>query len=197
MRRLLAAFAVLLSLGAPAPSLSQTSAGAVSAEFDPESLAIASQIVDLSFPPATRHAMLMRTTEAAMTQARTAALASLGGELDAGAEQILERYFERVRAVSERLIASESPPLFTALARAYARRFTRSELIEIRGFVSTPTGAKYIQQSSELLSDPDFAQANTAYMTRALEAVGPAMEDLSRELRDYVQSQERRTRRRR
>ena len=197
MRRRLAALVVLLSLGAAGPAASQTPAGAASAELDPESLVIANQIVDLAFPPATRQATLMRMVETMMAQARAASLDTLGGQLDAGAEQILERHFERLRVVSERLIATESAPLFTALARAYVRRFTRSELIEIRAFVATPTGAKYLQQSSEMLSDPDVARANTAYMTRALEAIQPAMENLTREMRDYVQANERRTSRRR
>ena len=193
----LAALAVLLSLGAPAAAVSQPVARAASAELDPESLAIANQIVDLAFPPASRHAMLMRTTEAMMAQARAASLEASRGQFDAGAEQILQRYFERVRAVAERSIANDTAPLFTAIARAYARRFTRSELVEIRAFVSTPTGAKYLQQSSELLSDPDVAQANTAYMTNAFAAIRPLIEDLNRELQAHVQSNERRTRRRR
>jgi len=197
MTRGLTALAVLLSLSVATPCMAQSVAGAQTAELDPENLALANQIIDLAYPPSTRHAMMMRTSEAMMAQARSASLDAWGENIDAGAQQILQRFFERVRAQSERSLASDSAPLFTAFARAYARRFTRDELMGIRAFAATPAGARFFQLSSELLSDPDVAQANTAYMTRAFEAMRPLMEDLDREMREYARANERRTRRRR
>jgi hypothetical protein len=193
MRRRVAAFAVLLALSGAAPSLAQDAPGAVSAQLDPENLALAREIIDLSYPPETRHAMLSRTSDAMMAQTRTAIIEAAGVELDAGAQQILQRYMDRVREISERSIATDSPPLFAAFARAYARHFTRQELIEIRAFVRTPTGARYIQQSMDLLADPDVAQANTAYMTRSFGQMQPLLVDLAREVREYLESRERPT----
>lgn len=127
-----------------------------------------------------------------ITQARNAVLEMAGGNIDAGMQRILARFIELVRARSERTMTEHSAPLFVAFARAYARMFTRDELVEIRAFISTPTGAKYIRQAVNLLSDPDVAQANTAYMTSAFSALQPLLADLGREAREYLESRSRR-----
>ena len=186
MRRLLAAATLLLAGVGTAPCLAQSgpSAPAV-AQAEPENLALAQEVIALAFPPDSRHAMLSRVGDAMMAQARNAALASSNGTFDAGEQQILEHYLARVREVSERTITERSAPLFTALARAYARMFTRDELVQIRAFVATPAGAKYLQRSGDLLSDPDVAQANTAYMQSALTSLQPLQVQLRQELIEY------------
>ena len=190
MIRRLAAFAILLAASGAGPCLAQEAPSAATARLDPRNLALAEQIIDLSYPPETRHAMMSRATDAMMDQAETAVTQMLGDHMDAGTERIFDRYMDRVREQSEALIADGSPAIFTAFARAYARQFTHDELVEIRAFVATPTGAKYVQQSVELLSDPDVAQANTAYMAEAFGAMLPLQEQLFRELNEYIESRD-------
>jgi hypothetical protein len=190
-----AAFALLFGLGGAAPALAQAPAqppaAPASAELDPETLALAREVIDIAFPPATRHAMMMRSSDAMMTQVRASAMAGLSGPIEADLQPIIERYFSRAHAVGERAIAERSPALFSAFARAYARMFTRQELIEIRAFVSTPTGAKYFAQASDLLADPDVAAANTAYMAASFAELRPLMDDLQNELRVAMEARDR------
>jgi hypothetical protein len=187
MRRL-AALVLVAAAGAASPSLAQPAPGpasATSAPVDPERLAIAREVIQLGFPPERRQQMFARVIEAMMAQSRTALVEGQGRQIEPGAEPIFQRYLDRARIQTERAIADASPALFDSFARAYARAFTRDELVQIRAFVATPAGAKYVQRSSDLLSDPDVAQANTAYMQRIFADLQPLQADLQRELKEY------------
>ena len=126
-----------------------------------------------------------------LAQARTAASAAFGGTLDEDARRILDRFIERVRALSNRMIAEGTPAIFTAMARAYVRTFTFAELVQIRAFVGTPAGTNFMQRSMDLLADPDVARANTAYMAATFQALEPLQTELMEELRTYMESHER------
>jgi hypothetical protein len=170
----------------PAPPIAAISSPAPP-PVDPERLAIAQEVVALAFPPPQRQAMFMRVTDAFMAQIRQATFGPTGAPGDPGAETIFNRFVARVRAQVGRSTAEASPELFAAFGRAYARMFTRDELVQIRAFVATPAGAKYVQRSAELLSDPDAARANTDYMRSYLAAMKPIQADFLRELTDYFQ----------
>jgi hypothetical protein len=184
MRALVAAFALMLAATGASPCFAQDRPNAPAAELDPAQLALAREVVDLAIPPETRHAMLTRVGETMAAQMRDALFA--GHPVDAGVQAIFQRYLERVRSQTEPLITEYSPAIFAAVARAYARNFTRDELLQIRAFMATPAGARYIQRSPELLADPDIAQANTAYFRRAMTVLEPLQADLRRELTEYM-----------
>ena len=186
MSRLLAACALLLAGVATAPCRAQDAPPPPAlTQTESENLELAQEVIDLAFPPDRRHALLSRVGDTMMAQVRNAALASVEGTLDAGEQQIIQHYLDRARAVSERTISERSPALFAALARAYARNFTHDELVQIRAFVATPAGAKYLERSADLLSDPDVAQANTAYMRSAFTLIEPLQGQLRQELTEY------------
>ena len=163
MTRWLAALAVLIAANGAGPCLAQAGPAAVAAEIDPERLALANQIIDLAYPPEGRRAMLMRASDTMTAQVRAAVTEATGRDIEAGMEEILQRFLDRMRVHAERATDEHSPAIFTAFARAYARQFTREELVEIRAFVSTRRGG-ICEQAVDLLSDPDVARANTAYM---------------------------------
>jgi hypothetical protein len=169
----------------PPPAQPAVSSAPAAAPLDPERLAVAKEVIALAFPPERREAMFARIGDAMMDQVRAAIFGSMGVTPNADVEAMLQRYFERLRAQNRKTIAAGSPPLFDAMARAYARAFTRDELIQIRAFVATPAGAKYIQRSSDLLSDPDVAQANTVYMQQVFEDSEPLRADFEREIAAY------------
>jgi len=173
-----------------APGLAQPAA-AGAAKIDPQALAIANEIVALAYPPERRQALLMRTIDVVMAQTRAASTEAGGGRLDPGAEAILDRFIVKVRAAVEPVVARESPALFAAFARAYARAFTGDELLQIRAFVATPAGAKYTQRSADLLSDPEVAEANTAYMTRTLAAIQPLQAEARQALAEHYKTGQR------
>jgi hypothetical protein len=185
---------LLFAVGGAAPSLAQSPAPApaTAAPLDSENLAIAQEIVALAYPPESRHAMLMRVSDSMTGQMRRAVFPPNGNPPDAAMQQIFDRYLDRVRAVTDRSFTDGIPAIFEAFARAYARQFSRDDLVQIRAFVSTPAGARYLQRSAELLSDPDVAEANSAYMATAFHAVQPLMDDLRREIAAYVARRPRR-----
>ncbi|MDQ4086842.1 MAG: DUF2059 domain-containing protein [Pseudomonadota bacterium] len=188
--RLLGFFAALLALSCSGQSAAQEPSGSAAPQPDPRNLALANEIIDLSYPPPMRQAMMLRSAETMMAQAHAATLAAAGPNLDPEIQEILERHLERVRVQAGPLVAEASPAIFSAFARAYARRFTRDELVQIRAFVATPAGSRYVQQSVDLLSDPDIVQANTAYMTSVFRAIQPLQAEMIQELAEYVRRRE-------
>jgi hypothetical protein len=180
----LAAAAASLAVADPAAA---APAPVASAPVEADRLAIAQEVVALAFPVERRRALFARVTDALLAQVRTAALGSTPEPVDPGVQAILDRYFVRLRAEADRLNALAAPELFEAFARAYARMFTRDELVQIRAFVATPAGAKYVQRSADLLSDPDVARANTAHIERTMRAMEPAKDAFLRELKDYLE----------
>jgi hypothetical protein len=186
-------FLALLLISAASPAVAQRApatappaAAAALEPVDPDRLAIAEEVVALAFPPEQRTAMMMQAGNSIAAQMRAALLNSLGGKIDPGLDAILQRFFERVHAKTERLIPEASPPLFVAIARAYARTFTRDELLQIRAFVATPAGTKYVRRSMDLLADPDVAEANTAYFQRAMKEMQPLQRELAQEVDSYL-----------
>jgi len=194
MRRLLATAGVLLAALSAVPCAAQSAAPARSAATDPDpaNLTLAREIVTIAYPPESRRAMFVRVSDAIIAQVRGAILPETPSSWDAELQQIFERYVERVRAVSNEATSDGAPELFEAFARAYARQFTRDELLQIKAFVSTPAGAKYVQRASELLTDPDVAQANAVYMARTIRELEPVMDQLRREMEAYLARRRRR-----
>lgn len=190
MNKLLAAVAALIVAGSAVPCLAQAEVTAAAAPApDPDRLAAARELVDIAFPAENRSQLFANSIRTMMAQARAAMVDPLGEQLDEGARQIIERYLARMQLQITKSADAAIPIFFDAYARAYARQFTRDELIEITAFVTTPTGSKYFQRSSELLADPDFAAANTAYMKSALEALRPMQAELVQELTVYLKAQ--------
>lgn len=177
------------ALAGAAPCFAQAVAppAAAAPEPDPAALALARDVIELAFPPERRAAMFARVTEAMVTQSREAVRGMTSGSLDEGAQPILDRFLRRMLDEANRSVVANSAPLFAAMARAYARQFTLDELTQIRAFVATPAGAKYIQRSADLLADPDVAQANMEYTRRFMASIQPLREQLQRELTEYLQ----------
>ena len=171
---------------AAAPGLAQSPGAAPVAELNPANLAVAEEIIALAFPPASRQQMLLRAIDMVMAQARAAAREASGGQIDAGMERIVDRHLAELQAAAEPLVAQYTPPIFAAMARAYARNFSNDELVQIRAFVATPAGSKYLQRSMEMVGDPDIAAANTQYMRQAIGVIEPIQTRLRAELLEYL-----------
>ncbi len=185
MRPLLAAIGFLLALGSALPCAAQGPAqipAPAVADPSPENLALAQEIIRIGFPPASRRDMLVRTSDALMAQMREGIARSSGMTADPELQRVFDRYLDRLRTVSNEASADGMPAIFEAMARAYARRFSHDELVQIMAFVSTPAGARFFQQAPELLSDPDVAAANRAHMQRTFAALEPLITELRRDV---------------
>lgn len=192
MRRLLATVGLLLAVGGALPCLAQVETVATTAEPEPRSLALATEIIDISFPPDRRNAMILGRMNRLLQQIEAATAATDREISDAGAREIHARYAGGVRREAERVIIERSPATFAAWARAYARAFTYAELVEIRAFVATPAGTSFVQRIGEISSDPDIVRTSTASMTAVMAAVQPLEVRFEEELRAYVARQRRR-----
>ena len=181
---LLAGIAVLLAFGG-GPCLAQTEAGAATAAPDPRSLALATEIIDISFPPGRRNALILRRMNTLLQQLEAATAATTGTIPDAGARRLHDRFVADVRHVLERVVTESSPATFAAWARAYARIFTYAELVEIRAFVATPAGTNYVQRIGDVSSDPEVVRTTTESMTAVMAAIQPLEAKFNADLRAY------------
>jgi hypothetical protein len=170
------------------PGAAQDAPPAAAAAMDPAQLALAGEVIDLAYPPAMRHAMMMGAVDTMMEQARTATVSAASTPPDPDLTRILDRYLDRARAIADDSTRAATPAIFAAFARAYARHFTHDELVQIRAFVATPAGARFVQRSSGLMTDPDVARANTAYMATVFAALEPLRQELQREVIDHLRS---------
>ncbi len=185
MRPLLAAIGLLLAAGIAPPSAAQDAAPAPSpavAEPAPAHLAIAREIVDLSMPPANRRAMMEQMSDTMFAQMRDGLLRSTEAQSDPATQRVFDRYLERYRILSNEFSNDSMPGMVEAVARAYARQFSLDDLRQIRAFISSPAGMRYFRQAPQLLSDPDVAEANRAYLARLFTALQPMMAELRREV---------------
>lgn len=67
------------------------------------------------------------------------------------------------------LMAEVEPDVRTALASAYARRFTTQQLGELRAFFDTPTGRVYAAESMTLMMGPDMMGAMQSFTPKILQ----------------------------
>jgi hypothetical protein len=150
------AFAQTMAFAQPAPQ--------PVAAVDPARLAAANALMDQIMPPATRNQMIS-SMMASMNQMMLQAFrqnpelsAAIEKEPDAGA--VFERFMQRQQAFQTEQLTMNLPGMLDAMAHAYARRFSLSELHDIATFFATPSGQAYLVQAPTIMSDPDV----TAWM---------------------------------
>jgi hypothetical protein len=190
--RLLAAAMFMLVAASGAPCLAQNAPAPAATEPDPRNLALATEILDISYPPERRVALSERRIDALLAQIRAASLQVTGETPDAEAQHIYDRYVARVRSVGGRILAERSPATWAAYARAYARKFTYDELVQARAFAGTPAGTRFLQGIGDISSDPDIVRASTATLTATMAALQPLEDAFEEEVRAYRASHPRR-----
>ncbi|MCJ2181735.1 hypothetical protein MTR62_03305 [Novosphingobium sp. 1949] len=187
-----ATLALTLPLGAPGV-LAQTAtepepSGAPAPEtaLDPQNLALARQILTIAFPPAQREAKmheLLTTMTSQFTQS-----VDLDKVSDPGLRALFESYFASIPEALRPAVAAFIPKQIEAISHAYARQFTRAQLTDTLAFARSPSGAAYLQHALDVMSDPEVAAANTAYMKDVL-ALGKSMgQDLQLKINAYIKA---------
>lgn len=81
---------------------------------------------------------------------------------------------EMVGALMQRI----EPSYRAGLARAYAVRFERSDLVELDRFFQTPTGGRYAAESMLIFADPQVMSAMNEVMPAVLEMMPAMIENL-------------------
>lgn len=174
------AFALAV-MPAARPAYAQDTAAA--SDVDPARLAIASDIVAIAFPVETREGIFNGAMDAMLSQMRGTMFASLKN--DPGAEHIVSSHVDRFVAKGKTILKGHIPAMMDALAEAYSREFSVSELTELRAFASTPAGRHFLQRSSAVLSDPSFRAANENYMRDLQPQIEKMQTELVEELAVY------------
>lgn len=204
------ALAVALAI-APLPALAEEAAAPAQAEIDPMRLATAKVTVDAVFPPGT-YARIMKTSMdgvmgpivdriKAMPLRELAVMAGIKqediGKLAQGTVReviaIYDPAFERRTDISMKVMTEEMTGMMTrfepsfreGLTRAYAKRFTVSQLSELNRFFATSTGALYAAESMTLFTDPEVMAKMTEMipqMMTQLPAIGSKVEAATADL---------------
>ena len=99
------------------------------------------------------------------------------------AGEIFQRFFQRQQANSLAMLKTNFPGMMDAMANAYARRFTVSQMAEMRSFFETPTGQVYINQAPTVVNDPDVAKWQRTLMTSAMAKMPAEIDAMMAEIR--------------
>jgi hypothetical protein len=130
-------------------------------------------VVALILPPAMRDQMMEQLMGAMMQGMTNAMLESpdmrAAFEREPRARPILENALVKQQAETMTLIKAEMPGMVTAMTRAYARRFSLSELADMKRFFGSASGQAYVLKSPTVMSDPDVMRWSQTMITRAME----------------------------
>jgi hypothetical protein len=187
MRRAATILLALAALAGPCQFVSPLAAQQPAAALDPARLELGRQIIAIMYPPEKRDAMMASLIENVLAQYR-ASMNQPSTYADPGMKQILDQAFASIPVRLEPTVRAHLPRLFEAMARAYARDFTMPELQEIAAFGRTPAGRHYLQNSVNLMSDPDVAAANTAYFGELQQLNQQITADFRRNVTAYLQA---------
>ncbi len=179
----------LALLFAPTTAIGATPAQVAAASVavpEADRLAAARRVVDAVFPAAQREQMvasMVASTNAMVEQglARQPELAKLI-EREPRARPILDRFVKKQQARSVQRLQAGIPGMIEAMGRAYARRFTVTQLGEMQAFFETPTGRVYVMQSATIMADPDITAWQSRLMADTIASIGPDTQELVQEL---------------
>ncbi len=150
--------------------------------IDATRLAAATAMLDVVLPPDTRDAMLDQMVGAMMNNMTSAVVndptlaALFDGDPDAKA--LLTRFVTRQQDASIKLMKESLPEMVTAMARAYARGMSVTELDDTTRFLKTPSGKAYLGKSMTIMVDPDVVAWQQAMMKKAMARMPSEIEAL-------------------
>ena len=165
MRRLQHLGLALMAIASPA--IAQP---APAAAPDPARLGVARDVIALAMPPVVSAAMVDRMVQGFVPVMRQIFLRDPQLQafyaVDPRVKSIFDRYVSEVQPRTQASIQASTPAVFEAMARAYSRRVTLAQLVELKSFLVTPTGQLFIAQSTTILIDPDLNAAQVALLVR-------------------------------
>lgn len=145
-------------------------------------------------PPAQREAMTSAMVDAMLQNMATGLLNSdpikTVFERRPEARPLFERFMERQRGLAQQSMRRNLPSMIEAMAMAYARRFTATELAEMEAFFSTPTGQTYVVQSGQIMTDPAVAAWQQRIMAEDIQRMPAEMSRFRAELRELMDEED-------
>jgi hypothetical protein len=178
----------LLLLSQPAsaaPAAEPPPHPAPAAALNPESLAVAHQILDTAFPPAKRMQMFGSMIDS-LTEQMKSAVPSSQFSNDKDFQALLDRSQARMFAELKAATQDAIPDYFEAMARAYARDFSLDDLDAILAFAKTPTGQHFFERSTQILKDPDVQAASQRMSAKLMAKLPEITRQSMQDVEDYV-----------
>jgi len=177
----------------PASAAADQTETAAPAPVDPARLAAAREVVDEVLPPAKRQEMFSQLVNS-MVKNMTDGIVRGAGLDEVFKEQpkagvIFATFVARQRDLSLDDLQIHTPELVAAYADAYARNFTVDELGELKTWLGSPIGQKYIGFAFAIAADPEIAAWQKGVMERAQKRVPDEVEKLMNDLKS-VSSQD-------
>jgi hypothetical protein len=98
-------------------------------------------------------------------------------------------YFEERTAITNRIMADEvgklltemEPQLRESVAELYARKFSKTELVDIAAFFNTPSGKVYAGRLMPMMSDPEYLKSMSGFVPKFLQAMPRITERIKKE----------------
>lgn len=170
-------FATLLAL---APLIAQAQS------IEPARLEAAKSLLETMMPPARRGAMidqLVAVSNANITRglSSNAAFAKALND-DPRAAPIFQRFLANQQAELRTLLYANMPEMMVAMQRAYARRFSVSEMAEIRTFFTSPAGQAYMDRGAKIMTDPDVSTWQQKMISQQMAKMPEATRALAAEI---------------
>jgi hypothetical protein len=160
--------------------------GAATPALDPARVAVASELIELLFPAATREKMIDGMMQPMLANIRQSMTQNPQFETllnnDARAREVFERFLDRQLSRSTEAMHAGLPGMATAMTNAYARRFDHGQLRELKAFFSTPTGRVYMQRSMTIMSDPDVAAWQRDLMKQSMSHMQADVAELTKDI---------------
>ncbi len=187
MQRLALLFAAACALTVPVQAVAQSADAEAATTPSPQKLQVAREIITLGYPEAEREALFFGAMDQMVIQMREATLPALPTD-EPEIIALLDEWVADFTGDSKVLLASHIPNLMENMAVAYANIFTQEELDDVLAFVSTPSGQRFFLLSPAVISEPNFAAANQAYMNEVMANLEVAKTDFQKKLFDYLAS---------
>ena len=192
MRSLIHPAAAALALIAGSVISSPLGAQTMPSETQPiatDKLALAREIVDLGIPEVTREEMFFSAMESMTAQMINGMQRNLK-DSDPEAEAIMNAWLAEWVETAKNIVVGHIPALMDAQAKGYAELFSLEELQDIRTFVATDSGQRFLQLSPSVIATPAFAEANQAYIQEIGAAFPAAQAELVARLKAYAESKQ-------
>ena len=181
------ALAALSLIAAPASAAAQP-ANPVSQPGANE-LAAAHRLMEALLPKEQRDLMMEQMMSSMMTNLIGGIRQGLGVDAQvsrAVVEPVLDRFVERQKTQALAQLKTDMPYMIDAMSRAYARRFSVSQLDEMHAFFGSPTGQRYVMESVNIMADPDLAEWQRNSMAKSMEKLPEELKLLQKELEEAL-----------
>ncbi len=152
-------------------------------------LAAAKELIAALLPAEQRDAMMEQMIAAMLANVAAGAKQGLDAQTafdDPRVSKVFEQFLARTQSETVAQLKAEMPALVDAMARAYARRFSETQLSEMKLFFASPTGQAYVRESMSILSDPDVAAWSRDSMARSFDKMPERIDQLRRDLEEVL-----------